>query len=128
MSFLQEKDQRIYMFPEQNTAKKTDDYQTPLNGTQNTANPATYPWYKRINLITEGLSYDIPIQLKEKLRDIGAGNHASHVVNTTQDPVDITFETKMVDATFLAMAIGTCATAADVLAAECITQFPSLDD
>lgn len=105
MAKFQEKDQRIYMFPE--TSVKC----TPLNGTLVTQNPTTYPWYSRLNIIPDGVDWDMPIQIKEMIKDIGAGKHASHVVNTVQEPSEITLEMLMVDARFLALATGTTSSA-----------------
>jgi len=103
--FYEQKDQEIFMFPETST------YCTPLNGTLVVANPATYPWYSRINLIPDGIDYDMPIQLKEKIWEIGSGKHPSHIANTFEEPVDITLTTYMQDARFLALATGTSSTA-----------------
>lgn len=78
-----------------------------------TANPATYPWYSQINLIPDGIDYDLPIRLKEKIYGIGSGKHPDMIVNTLQEPVEFTLDMMMQDARFLALATGTSSTAAD---------------
>jgi len=115
MSYFQQKDERVYMFPETST------YLTPLNGTIVTANPVTYPWYSRLNIVPDGLDWDMPIKIKEKVWDIGSGKHPSHIINTIQEPVDITLEMMMVDARLLAMAIGTTNSAGSQAAVHTIT-------
>jgi hypothetical protein len=113
--FYQQKDQKVLMFPETTT------YLTPLNGTIVTANPATYPWYSRINIIKDGMDWDMPIQLKEKIWDIGAGKHPSHIINTIYEPIEFTIETEMVDARFMALATGATSSAGTQAAIQVIT-------
>lgn len=108
MSFFQQTDQNVFMFP----LDSSDDFK-PLNGTAITANPVDYPWYSRINVIPDGIDWDMPIVQKEKVWDIGAGKHPSHVYNTEQEPKEITLEMMHQDARFMALATGTCATADD---------------
>ncbi len=106
------------MFPE--SAKLT-----PLNGTGDppTANPTTYPWYSRLNIVPDSIDFPIPIRKKEKQWDIGSGKHASHVVNTEYEPAELTLEMLHQDARFLALAGGTCTSAgtqAEVTSITCL--------
>ena len=71
MGFYQQKDIKLFMFPETST------YLTPLNGTIVVANPATYPWYSRVNLIPEGADIELPIRKREKRWGVGSGKHPS---------------------------------------------------
>lgn len=86
---------------------------TPLNGTIVTKNPTTYPWYSQLNLIPDGIDWDLPIRLKEKIYGIGSGKHPSIIINTLQEPVEFTLDMMMQDARFLALVTGTSSTAAD---------------
>ena len=105
MGFYQQKDIKLFMFPETST------YLTPLNGTIEVANPATYPWYSRVNLIPEGADIELPIRKREKRWGVGSGKHPSHVINTVNEPIDITLEMEMQDARFLALATGATSSA-----------------
>jgi hypothetical protein len=114
MSYFQHKDQRIYMFPESS-------HGIPLNGAIDTQNPTTYQWYDRLNILPEGLDWDIPKIIKEKIHDIGAGKHASHIINTIQEPVEITLEMLMQDARFMGLTVGTTSSAGTQKVVQTIT-------
>lgn len=114
MSFFQQKEQGVYMFPESAAL-------TPLNGTKVTANPAEYPWYSRINVLPDGLDWDIPIRKKMPVWDIGSGKHPSHIVNVENEPVEFTMEMMHQDARFLALATGSASSSGTQAAVWTIT-------
>ena len=96
--FYEEVDQKVYMVRESS-------FLTPYLGTKVTALTATYPYLIPVPIIADGFEYDLPRRLKEKLYGIGGGKHPMAIVNTKQEPVTFTIETKMQTAQFLSYAI-----------------------
>lgn len=70
---------------------------------------ATFPHVIPVNVVVDSFDYDIPKILKEKIFAVGGGKHAALIVNTVQDPVEISFESKMQHPVFLSYAIGAVA-------------------
>jgi len=74
-----------------------------------TAISASFPHVIPIDIIKDSFDYDVPKILKEKIYAIGGGKHPTVIANTKQEPVEITFDTQMQSALFLAYAIGSVA-------------------
>jgi len=70
---------------------------------------ASFPHVIPVNIIVDSFDYEIPKILKEKLKSIGGGKYATVIVNTVQEPVEISFESKSQHPLFLAYAVGTVA-------------------
>lgn len=54
----------------------------------------------------EGFDFGLPIRLREKKWGVGSGKHPSHIVNTSNDPIDFTIDMEMQDARFLGLVTG----------------------
>jgi len=105
-NFYQEIDQRIFLVNEQSYGYP---YDPQTDRAAWTKLGATFPHVIPINIIADSFDYDIPKIIKEKIYAIGGGKHPTVIANTKQEPVEITFETKMQYAIFKAYAIGSVA-------------------
>lgn len=101
--FYQEIDQRFFMVDEESYGYAYDPESTSAAWTKLVA---TFPHVIPVDIITESFDYEIPRRLKEKIYAIGGGKHPAMIVDTVQDPVDISLETKMQNPVFMAYAIG----------------------
>lgn len=101
--FYQQHDQSIYIVDEEVYGEY---YDPEAEHVAWTAITGTFPHVMPVNVITDSFDYEIPRILKEKLKSIGSGKYASLIVNTVQEPVEISFETKMQHPVFLAYATG----------------------
>ncbi|KKM80072.1 hypothetical protein LCGC14_1343570 [marine sediment metagenome] len=101
--FYQEIDQKLFMVDEQSYGYA---YDPETDSAIWTKLAAAFPHVIPINIITDSFDYEIPRRLKEKIYAIGGGKHPAMVVDTVQDPVDISLETKLQNPLFMAYAIG----------------------
>lgn len=109
--FFQEIDQRIFMVDEEAYGYP---YDPETDNAAWTAIDESCPNVIPVNIITESFDYEIPRRLHEKIMAIGGGKHPAMIVNMVQDPVDISFETKMQHPLFMSYAVGVEASAGTV--------------
>lgn len=102
--FYQELDQRLFIVDEGSYGYAYDPESTSAVWT---ALVASFPHVIPINIVTDSFDYDLPKRLKEKIYAIGGGRHPSMIVDTIQDPIDVSFDTKMQHPVFMSYAIGT---------------------
>ena len=103
VDFYQEFDQKIFMVDEHAYGEHYDPESEHVAWA---AISAAFPHVIPVNIITDSFDYEIPRRLHEKILAIGGGKHAAMIVNTVQEPVDISFETKMQHPLFMAYAVG----------------------
>lgn len=126
--FYKQPDQSIYIVDEHTYGEH---YDPETEHAAWIAIAATFPHVIPVNVITDSFDYDIPKILKEKIFAIGGGKHASMVVNTIQEPVEVSFETKMQNPVFLAYAIGDTAstgTRAEISTVTCLAKGSCVQD
>ncbi|HEC36905.1 MAG TPA: hypothetical protein ENI29_01630 [bacterium] len=104
--FIQQTDQSIYIVDEESYGEH---YDPESEHNAWVAISAAFPHVIPVNIITDSFDYEIPKILKEKLFSIGGGKYPALIANTIQEPVEISFETKMQHPIFLTYAVGTVA-------------------
>lgn len=104
--FIQQVDQSIFIVDEHTYGEY---YDPETEHAAWTAIAAAFPYVMPVNIITDSFDYELPKILKEKLFSIGGGKYPALIANTIQEPVELSFETKMQHPVFLAYAIGTVA-------------------
>jgi len=104
--FYEQPDQRLYMVDEHAYGEH---YDPEAEHAAWIAISAAFPHVIPVNVITDSFDYDLPKILKEKIMAIGGGKHAALIVNTIQEPVEFSFETKMQHPVFLTYAVGSVA-------------------
>ena len=101
--FFQEIDQRLFMVDEHVYGEHYDPESEHVAWA---AISAAFPHVIPINIITDSFDYTLPRRLRDKIYAVGGGKHPAMIVNTIQEPVEISLETKMQHPLFMAYAIG----------------------
>ena len=102
----QENNQRIYMVDEHSYGEH---YDPQTEHAAWTAISATFPHIIPVDVLKDGLDYEIPIIIKEKIYGIGGGKYPVLIANKRQEPVEFTLDCEGQTALFAAYAIGSTA-------------------
>lgn len=123
--FYQEISQRLFMVDEHTYGEH---YDPESSHSAWTAITAAFPHIIPLNIITDSFDYTIPRRLKEKIYAIGGGKHPAMIVDTVQDPQEISFETKMQHPLFMAYAVGDSADTTGAQAEVTVITFATVTD